>query len=502
MRKYVLFDLDGTLTDPKEGITKSVSYALKAYGIDEPDLDKLEPFIGPPLKNSFMEFYGFNETKAEEAVLKYRERFSDVGKFENEIYDGVAVMLKRLKSHGFHLAVASSKPQPFVEEILEHFHIAEYFEVVVGSGLDGSLSTKEEVVHLALNQLFHYRPIKNDEVYMVGDRRFDVEGAKFAGVEAVAVAYGYGSLEELKAAKADYIVMTVQELSDFLMREADENAEKPVLDKHTPTQRIMLIGIPFLMFLVIRTLAVYMCLNFAKVIATYISEKTFDKWFPLSEDGAFYPTANVLIICTALAYLIAGIVTYPKAKKAIVKTAENERLQHLKKDSVWMYISTFATMIFGALGLNMLISLAGITSASNASLAEASITAGIIYCLFPPISEELLFRGIVYNYCKKFIPNNKKIAMFITAFIFAMYHSDSIQSIYSFIFGLLFVYAYEYFGSFWVPVAMHLSHNLIVYLVCTLVPENSGFFSLPVAISFMVVSVVSFIILVRSKKTC
>ena len=148
MKKYLLFDLDGTLTDPKVGICTCVQYALKAMGIDEPDLDKLEPFIGPPLKDSFMNFYHMSEEQAEAAIAKYRERFADVGIFENKVYDGIPEMLKNLQANGMELAVASSKPEVFVERILEHFGIRKYFKAVVGSELDGTRSVS--YTHLTL----------------------------------------------------------------------------------------------------------------------------------------------------------------------------------------------------------------------------------------------------------------------------------------------------------------------------------------------------------------
>ena len=151
--KYLLFDLDGTLTDPKEGITTSVQYALRAFGIEEPDLEKLRPFIGPPLQSSFMDFYGFDEEKAKRAVEKYREWFRPKGIYQNAIYPGIEEMLSRLKAGGKVLAVASSKPQIFVEQVLRHFGIYDYFTVIVGSELDGRRDKKEEVVEEALRQL-------------------------------------------------------------------------------------------------------------------------------------------------------------------------------------------------------------------------------------------------------------------------------------------------------------------------------------------------------------
>ena len=185
MKNYLLFDLDGTLTDPKVGICTCVQYALASFGIEEPDLDRLEPFIGPPLKDSFMKFCQMDETQAEAAIVKYRERFSDKGILENRLYAGIPEMLRDLNSRGMFMAVASSKPTVYVKRILEHFQIAKYFKVVVGSELDGTRTGKDEVVAEALRQLFGDQSVEKDKVYMIGDRCFDVEGAHALGIEAV-----------------------------------------------------------------------------------------------------------------------------------------------------------------------------------------------------------------------------------------------------------------------------------------------------------------------------
>ena len=222
MFEYILFDLDGTLTDPKEGITKSVQYALADFGIDEPDLDRLEPFIGPPLKESFMDFYGFSEDDALRAVEKYRERFVVTGIFENEIYPHIPEMLERLHKNGKKLAIASSKPTELVERILVHFGIKEYFDCIVGSEMDGRRSRKEEVVEEALRQLWNgctdeEISEKRKATAMVGDRKFDIEGAKAFGLTGVGVSFGYAQGDELEKAGADYIAATVEELERFLM---------------------------------------------------------------------------------------------------------------------------------------------------------------------------------------------------------------------------------------------------------------------------------------------
>lgn len=216
MFQYCLFDLDGTLTDPGEGITKSVQYALRAVGIEEPDLKKLEPFIGPPLLDSFMEFYGLTQEQAKEAVRAYRERFAPVGIYENRLIDGVPQLLGELKDNGAVLAVASSKPVPFVHRILKRFEIEEYFDVIVGSELDGTRSTKEEVVEEALLQLA-IPESKKALCAMIGDRKFDIQGAKAHGLTGVGVRFGYAPEGELEAEGADYIADTVEDLAFFLL---------------------------------------------------------------------------------------------------------------------------------------------------------------------------------------------------------------------------------------------------------------------------------------------
>lgn len=218
MYHYILFDLDGTLTDPKLGITSCVQYALHKLGIEEPDRDKLEPFIGPPLLDSFREFYGFDDEKGQQGIVYYRERFATIGIFENEIYPGIAQMLAELQQAGRHLAVASSKPTVYVEKILEHFGIRQYFEVVVGSELDGRRSRKEEVVEEALRQLLHDNLEEcRQEIVMVGDRKYDIEGARMYQIRTIGVAFGYAADGELEAAGADVVVKTVEELSSLLL---------------------------------------------------------------------------------------------------------------------------------------------------------------------------------------------------------------------------------------------------------------------------------------------
>jgi phosphoglycolate phosphatase len=207
--KYILFDLDGTLTDPKEGITKAVQYALKKYDIFVEDLDLLEKFIGPPLKNSFMEFYNFDEEKAVQAVSFYREYFKEKGMFENKVYENIENVLNKLQALGLNLIVATSKPTVFSKEILKYFNLEQYFIEVVGSNLDGTRSEKGEIIKFILEK---YKITRIHEVVMIGDRKYDIIGATDNHIDSIGVTYGYGSEEELKNAKATYIANVVQDL--------------------------------------------------------------------------------------------------------------------------------------------------------------------------------------------------------------------------------------------------------------------------------------------------
>jgi haloacid dehalogenase superfamily, subfamily IA, variant 1 with third motif having Dx(3-4)D or Dx(3-4)E len=213
MAKYILFDLDGTLTDPKGGITKSVQYALRKFEITVDDPDSLTNFIGPPLKNSFKGFYGFDDEDAESAVTEYRKYFSEKGIYENAIFDGIDEMLKALRDAGKTIILATSKPRVYAGQILKHFNIYDYFTFVSGSELDGSRTEKYEVIKYALEQ---NNITDLSSVVMVGDREHDILGAKKMGVASIGVLFGYGDYAELSDAGADVIVSDVAELKSVL----------------------------------------------------------------------------------------------------------------------------------------------------------------------------------------------------------------------------------------------------------------------------------------------
>lgn len=213
MYKAIFFDLDGTLTESGEGITKSVRYALEKIGRPEEDLEKLKVFVGPPLMEQFMKYAGVDEATGRKAVEYYRERYEVKGIFENRPYEGVETMLQELKRKGYILAVASSKPEYYVKKILDYFNLTPYFTEVVGSEMNGARTSKSEVIEEALKRLNMSN--RRKEVLMVGDKEHDVLGARAAGLECIAVSYGYGTLEELTEAQPLKIVDSADELLHF-----------------------------------------------------------------------------------------------------------------------------------------------------------------------------------------------------------------------------------------------------------------------------------------------
>ncbi len=212
--KAIFFDLDGTLTNPEEGIVNSIRFAAEFYGLK--NVEELKPgfrkYIGPPLLDTFIELLGPDVEQAEAAVAKYRERFAPIGLYENEIYPGVKQTLEKLKSMGYILCTASSKPQKFVDTILEHFEIKKYFDFVGGATMDGRISKKEDVIDYVLKET-GFAPA---QVLMVGDRMFDLEGAAEFGMDAVGVLYGFGTREELEKCKNIAIIENISELINIL----------------------------------------------------------------------------------------------------------------------------------------------------------------------------------------------------------------------------------------------------------------------------------------------
>ena len=212
--KYILFDLDGTITDSALGITNSVKYALNKLNAPIPPYETLCKFIGPPLLDGFRDICGFDAEKAQEAVKLYREYYETTGLYENAVYDGIPEFLRALKEKGKTVILATSKPEKFARLILEHFNLIQYFDCAAGATIDETRNKKDAVIAYALEEC---NITDKSLAVMVGDRHHDIFGAKQNGISCVGVLYGFGSLEELTAAGADYIAENIDELYKILL---------------------------------------------------------------------------------------------------------------------------------------------------------------------------------------------------------------------------------------------------------------------------------------------
>lgn len=219
MYKYVFFDLDGTITEPEEGIINGVLYALSRFGITVEDRTTLYPYIGPPLRDSFRDYHGLSEEDTEQAILYYREYYSTKGIYQNDIMPGMEQAFWILRKHGCHLYVATSKPELYAKQILEHLKLDGYFDIIAGSTFDKARDTKAAVIEylitsIAANQI---KPAV-DDIIMVGDRKFDVLGAREFGIDTIGVLFGYGSKEEFDACACRYVAADAKEMVQMILQ--------------------------------------------------------------------------------------------------------------------------------------------------------------------------------------------------------------------------------------------------------------------------------------------
>ena len=411
-----------------------------------------------------MEFYGFDDKKAEEAIEKYRERFSTIGLYENEIYEGIPQMLKKLCEAGCHLAVASSKPTVFVEKILDYFHIGQYFEVVVGSELDGRRTDKQEVIKEALKRLGVTKENQN-KCAMVGDRKFDIIGARDESVYAIGVAYGYAMQGELEKEHPDFIADDVTILTDYLL----ENKKKsgfftpiyPRIKKEPPKElssfmRAFHIISPILIYYIMNTIIIFL----AVYIIQWIFERTKTPDFAAFFTNYSHVLTNVIKFG---AIIIATVTLIPSFLK------EQPYFFHHKMKAISI-INVVSLAIFSALFINVLFNLLHFTGSSKTftDIANTQFTLPIfwgiiLYGLISPIAEEVVFRGLVYNRLRRYFP--LWFAVTFSSFLFGIYHGNIVQAIYGFILGFLITWVYEKYGSFFMPILYHSFANITVYVV-------------------------------------
>ena len=466
MSEVILFDLDGTLTDSAPGITRCVQYALRYFGIDEPDTEKLKCFVGPPLKEMFMEYADLDEAQAEEAVVRYRERYTEKGIFENEVYDGIPELLQLCREKGRALGVASSKPQVFVEQILEYFDLRKYFDVVVGAELDGRRTNKAEVIEEALRQLGCEK--NRHDVLMVGDRRHDVEGAAACGLQCIGAAYGYGGREELKQAGAVYIADTVDDLRilaknfprpswrnfrlrrELLGQRTEKKTVKPeddLMSQIPLKSKIWRILKPMLTYDIILFLVTYMG---ALLLMTFTGMGGL-------EDRLYRTSA----LMTGIACLIA----IPLLWKQMQKDEGMFTMQRHQWNVPTAMACVLLVMSFGHL-LNTFLNVTGFTTFFNGYTQLASdiyegqnwllliVTIGVL----SSVAEELAFRGMIYQRAKDFW--GAGWATVISGGLFGLYHGNVVQLVYGMILSVLLIIVYERTGTLWAPIAAHIGENI------------------------------------------
>ncbi len=211
----VLFDLDGTITDSGQGIMNSVRYALRKTGKDVPGGEVLRSFVGPPLHEQFQRVCGITEEESLKMVDVYREYYSEQGIFENRLYDGIIPMLQQIKKAGLHILMATSKAEKYAGIIADHYGFAQYFDFIGGALMSGKRTDKWEVIEYALTSM---KITDREGVMMVGDRIYDIEGARKAGIYSLGVLYGYGSREEMEKASPDFLAQTPEEAADIILK--------------------------------------------------------------------------------------------------------------------------------------------------------------------------------------------------------------------------------------------------------------------------------------------
>lgn len=523
MFSCILFDLDGTISDPKQGICGCVQYALRSFGIEEPELDRLEPFIGPPLAESFMKYYNFTAEQAQEAVEKYRERFSVTGKYENVLYPGMGALLHDLKASGATLAIASSKPTVYVEDILVHFGIREYFDIVVGSELDGRRVHKEEVVAEVLSQLAARGESDPDKMVMIGDRSFDVEGAKAIGAHCIAVSYGYAQPGELENAGAEIIVRDVEGLRSVLLggtqagsgTQAGNSAQAgsgTQAGRDTQAGNSTATGSNSLSeryrgsaakmktksgqcWSAVGTSALAMfayyviSLLISSVILTAVSI-VYAIGLQELEGSSYNFWLNV---ASALSTFGAFIICYGIWHKKI----RFHSIKEIDKLSIVPMVILAAAI---AIGMNGVLTLTELYRFSptfqrvSEMQFDTPVWLGIIsYGILAPLGEEIVFRGVVYGQLRKVL--KVPFAVVLSGLAFGLFHGNLVQAVYATVIGCLLALVYEWYGTIAAPMLFHSVANLFVYVMLELLPFGGAFLSVPSCVLFLGVSAGSLFLL-------
>ena len=484
MYRYILFDLDGTLTDPKEGICKSVQHALGKAGIEVPEIDKLTPFIGPPLRDSFREFYHMDDAQTEQAVTDYRERFAEVGWKENIPYPGIDRMLAHCRQQGVRMAVASSKPQVFVEKILQYFGLRKYFDVIVGSEPDGRRSKKEEIVQEALKQLYakYGRRLPDEErrlqTAMVGDRKFDIEGARSEGVDGIGVSYGYAEKGELARAGADAIAGSVEELEELLLGGNKNNAENRVQIKPVPEKsflKAIYMVAPFAAFFLLYELISLIGYSLLELLIGITQTELREMLLNATGEAR---TSAVVIQAFVSVIINAGTVIALCLLYKNWEPLQWKRPVVLEKGrGICRNLQIAGLGITMSLGLNIFLTalakllapvflkgeeLENFFKSAGYENATPLLPGILLFVFITPLLEELIFRWLLLNRISRVFPSG--VSVIITAVFFGWYHGNLLQGVYAFLMGLIMATLCISEECVSAPYIFHLSANAVIFL--------------------------------------
>ena len=454
MWNTVLFDLDGTLTDSGEGIMKSVQYALDKLGKPEPDLEKLRCFVGPPLKEQFMAYAGLDEEQGNLAVKYYRERYTVTGIYENSLYPGVRKMLELFQKNGIRMGVASSKPEVYVKQILEHFKIDSFFSAIVGSELDGKRTDKAEVIEEALRRLGVEK--RKNEIVMVGDRKFDVIGARNLGLDCIGVTYGYGDLAEIQEAKPAFIAAEVAGIAECMLNQISSRKKETIPVKIW--RCLYPIGIHYGIMLLISSIwslvviAIQMAVQ-GNTDAVQIMELILEQ-------------NNVITIVTSLVTLPVVGWLYRRDEWKRKSPGMQKRMMIPGKFGIFQMVCVAVFAIGASCCLNQIISILNLqeTFDSYAKLTEYLFNPDMAAInilsvgILAPMAEEVVFRGLVYRRMQDYF--SVPAAVILSAAAFGIYHGNVIQAIYAGILGILLALLYERYKTIWAPILAHMAANI------------------------------------------
>ena len=452
MYQYVIFDLDGTLTDSKPGILSSVRYALSQLHLEDPGEKTLEDFIGPPLQVSFERWFGLTGDENANAIRIYREYYEKQGMLENSLYPGIAYLLENLKERGIHLAVASCKPEKYVIPILQHFEVDSFFDAIVGSSEEEGRVTKEEVLSEALSRLKKKfgHSCRPSTTLMVGDRESDIRSAHQMGLSAAGVTFGYAGEGELSGAAPEHLADTCNELLSAI------TGIKPwLLHSNRPAIfRTIEVLMPLLIYWVIQLGIYNLCYAMALALL-----------HPAGSDlDSLKSGLNAVSAIAVWPYLARCYgKDKPQEMSPTVTGRKNVALSH-----DWPLILSLSLSL--SLGLNIALSFVGLTNASDSFQRTASVQYSlplplglVIYGILIPFTEELLFRGIIQNRIRRYFP--VWLAILLDALIFGCYHGNPVQILYAFLMGLALAVVYEYHQLLAAPVIMHIAANLLIYFL-------------------------------------